>query len=124
MTGGRWAGRGHSLHDGAPLLPRFSLHSLTHPAPSSLLLPNLHRGDAKRLPPEALSLCEVEPLRQEESGSERWVPDDLGVSAFPRLEELRPVPVDSFDRRFDVWVISAPLSEGCGGPELPEEIMI
>lgn len=27
-------------------------------------------------------------------------------------------------QRFDVWVITAPLSEGCGGPELPEEIIL
>ncbi len=31
---------------------------------------NKDRGDAKKLPAEALGLCEVEPLRQEEPGSE------------------------------------------------------
>ena len=33
---------------------------------------NQDRGDAKTLPPEALGLCEVEPLRQQELGSDRW----------------------------------------------------
>ena len=32
---------------------------------------NKDRGDAKKLPVEALGLCEIEPLRQEEPGSER-----------------------------------------------------
>ncbi len=32
---------------------------------------NLDRGDAARLPPELLDLCEVEALRQEEPGSNR-----------------------------------------------------
>lgn len=32
---------------------------------------NKDRGDAKALPEEALGLCEVEPLRQEEPGSDR-----------------------------------------------------
>lgn len=54
----------------------------------------------------------------------RWVPDELAPSAFPRLGELRPIPVDSFDQRFDVWEITAPLSDGCGGPELPEEVIL
>lgn len=53
-----------------------------------------------------------------------WVPDELSPSAYVRLGQLRPVAVDSFDQRFDVWVITAQLSEGCGGPELPEEIML
>ena len=34
---------------------------------------NKDRGDAKTLPVEALGLCEVEPLRQEEAGSDRSV---------------------------------------------------
>jgi hypothetical protein len=54
----------------------------------------------------------------------RWVPDELSPSAYVRLRQLRPLPVDSFDRRFDVWQITAPLSPGCGGPELPEEVML
>ena len=124
------------------------------------------RGDYKKLPPELLDRCEVEPLRQEEPEStrqaktashvcchlllplqlrspqqhkppgavscsllpplppRRWIPDELSPSAFVRLGELQPVAVDSFDQRFDVWVITAALSEGCGGPELPEEIMV
>ena len=85
---------------------------------------NLDRGDAKRLPPEALDLCEVEPLRQEEGGSQRWVPDELSPSAYVRLGALRSLPVAAYDPRFDVWTITAPLSEGCGGPELPEEVMV
>ena len=34
---------------------------------------NKDRGDAKTLPDEALGLCEIEPLRQEEAGSSRYV---------------------------------------------------
>lgn len=63
----------------------------------------------------------VQPLR---TTACRWVPDELAPSAFPRLGELRPIPVDAFDQRFDVWEITAPLSEGCGGPELPEEVIL
>ena len=33
---------------------------------------NMDRGDAKKLPPDQLDLCEIEPLRQEETGSDRW----------------------------------------------------
>ena len=33
---------------------------------------NMDRGDAKKLPPSALPMCEVEPLRLEEEGSDRW----------------------------------------------------
>ena len=54
----------------------------------------------------------------------RWIADELAPAAFPRLGELRPVPVDAFDQRFDVWTITAPLSEGCGGPELPREVIL
>lgn len=32
------------------------------------------RGDAAKLPQQVLDLCEIEPLRQEEAGSTRWVP--------------------------------------------------
>ena len=34
---------------------------------------------AGRLPEEALDLCEVEPLRQEDPDSTVWVPDELQV---------------------------------------------
>jgi hypothetical protein len=34
---------------------------------------------AGKLPAEALDLCEVEPLRQEDPGSAVWVPDELQV---------------------------------------------
>ena len=54
----------------------------------------------------------------------RWIPDELGVSSFARLEQLKTVPVTSFDARFDIWHVEAPLSDGCGGPELPEEVML
>ena len=54
----------------------------------------------------------------------RWVPDELGVSSFAQLDDLKTIPVTSFDARFDVWHVEAPLSEGCGGPELPEEVML
>jgi hypothetical protein len=85
---------------------------------------NRDRGDAARLPPEALDLCEVEPLRQEEAGSQNWVKDELSPSAYPRLGSLIPIPVAGYDRRFDVWRVEAPLGEGCGGPELGEEVML
>ncbi|KAK9906520.1 hypothetical protein WJX75_003297 [Coccomyxa subellipsoidea] len=85
---------------------------------------NMDRGDAKKLPPEQLDLCEIEPLRQEEVGSDRWLPDDLGIPSFARLGDLRKLPIADYDGRYDIWVINAPLSEGCGGPELPEEIML
>lgn len=52
------------------------------------------------------------------------MPDELGVSSFARLEHLKTVPVISFDARFDIWHVEAPLSEGCGGPELPEEVIL
>ena len=32
---------------------------------------NMDRGDAAKLPPEQLDMCEIEPLRQEEPGSTR-----------------------------------------------------
>ncbi|KAI3438697.1 hypothetical protein D9Q98_001117 [Chlorella vulgaris] len=89
-----------------------------------LLGRNCDRGDAKKLPEEVLDICEVEPLRQEEADSDRWIPDELSPSAYVRLGALRPIAVDSFDQRFDRWIITAKLSEGCGGPELGEEIMI
>ncbi|GAB4816886.1 hypothetical protein N2152v2_003932 [Parachlorella kessleri] len=89
-----------------------------------LVARNMDRGDVKRLPPESLDLCEVEPLRQEEPDSDRWIPDELSPPSFCRLGDLRQVAVASYDPRFDVWVITAPLSEGCGGPELPEEVMV
>ena len=53
-----------------------------------------------------------------------WIPDELSPSTFPRLGELRPVPVADYDQRFDRWVITAQLSEGCGGPELGEEVIL
>ena len=34
---------------------------------------NMDRGDAGKLPEDQLDLCEIEPLRQEEAGSSRWV---------------------------------------------------
>ncbi len=37
---------------------------------------NMDRGDAKKLPPDQLDLCEIEPLRQEETGSDRCCLDD------------------------------------------------
>ena len=54
----------------------------------------------------------------------RWIPDELGVTCFAHLDRLKTVPVASFDQRFDVWHVEVPLSEGCGGPELPQEIML
>lgn len=34
---------------------------------------NKDRGDAAKLPPEQLDLCEIEPLQQQEADSSRWV---------------------------------------------------
>lgn len=33
---------------------------------------NKDRGDAKKLPPELLGMCEIEPLRQESANSTRY----------------------------------------------------
>eukprot|EP00891_Asterochloris_glomerata_P000287 jgi/Astpho2/287/fgenesh1_pg.00010_%23_49_t len=85
---------------------------------------NIDRGDAKKLPPSALPMCEVEPLRLEAEGSDRWIPDELGVASFAELSTLKVIPVSGYDRRHDVWCINAPLSEGCGSPELVEEVMV
>lgn len=52
----------------------FGLHCMWRPAAGApLTFALLHgcRGDVKRLPEEVLDLCEVEPLRQEETGSSR-----------------------------------------------------
>eukprot|EP00798_Chlamydomonas_sp_ICE-L_P018719 gene18719-25244_t len=85
---------------------------------------NMDRGDASKLPPELLDLCEVEPLRQEEAGSSNWICDELDTGAYVRLGSLRKLQMKSFDPRFDIWQIGSELSPGCGGPELPEEIML
>ena len=37
----------------------------------------------------------------------RWIPDELGVSSFAQLEDLKTIPVTSFDARFDVWHVEA-----------------
>ncbi len=51
---------------------------------------NMDRGDAALLPPEALDLCEIEPLRQEEEGSSRWGPcaPDWALKTSAQLEQL------------------------------------
>ena len=102
---------------------------------------NKDRGDASTLPPELLGMCEIEPLRQEETDStrhiclyvsytkhplcdSRWIPDEIGCSAFCDLSSLVKIPVVSYDNRFDIWVIESELSDGCGGPEIVEEIML
>lgn len=54
----------------------------------------------------------------------RWIPDELGVSSFAQLDDLKTISVTSFDARFDIWHVEAPLSHGCGGPELPEEVIL
>lgn len=54
----------------------------------------------------------------------RWIADDLGIPSFARLSELTIVPVNDFDKRFSVWTIDSQLSPGCGGPPLPEEIIL
>ena len=79
---------------------------------------------AESLPADLLDLCEVEPLRRVEPGSELWIPDELLASAYVRIGMLNIVPVVTYDGRYDVWTIHAPLSEGCEGPDLPEEIMV
>ena len=102
---------------------------------------NKDRGDAAKLPDDLLGMCEIEPLRQEETDSNkcvclssrshpaddvtcRWIPDEIGCSAFCELASLKKIPVTSYDTRFDIWVIDAALSEGCGGPEIVEEIVL
>lgn len=57
-------------------------------------------------------------------GSSRWMPDEIAYAAFCHMEDLKIVPITEYDRRFDVWVIDSELSEGCGGPEIVEEIII
>jgi hypothetical protein len=52
------------------------------------------------------------------------MPDELGCATFVRLGQLRVVPVTGYDARWDVWTVDAPLSEGCGGPELSEGAML
>ena len=54
----------------------------------------------------------------------RWIPDELGVPSFAQLSDLKALDVTNFNPAFDVWHLEAPLSGGCGGPELPEEIML
>ena len=54
----------------------------------------------------------------------RWIADDLGIPSFARLPDLTVVPAKSYDPRFGVWIIQAELSPGCGGPPLPEEIIL
>lgn len=54
----------------------------------------------------------------------RWIPDEIGVSSFPHLADLKYIPVAEYDMRFDAWIVTAELSEGCGGPELPDEVML
>ena len=34
---------------------------------------NMDRGDAAKLPRDQLPICEIEPLRQEEPESQRWI---------------------------------------------------
>lgn len=119
---------GHTAHPPPPLLPfapqfpasahKYILHVC------SILLPWLCRGDASRLPPERLGLCEVEAFRQTEAGSSCWCPDDLASPAFCHLDDLRPIPVAAYDARFDRWTIEEVLPDGCAGPDLPEEIIL
>eukprot|EP00884_Botryococcus_braunii_P018573 jgi/Botrbrau1/539/Bobra.0010s0014.1 len=85
---------------------------------------NMDRADADSLPPHLKDMCEIESLRQDYPGSNMWRPDDLGIPSFAELSQLRVVPVTKFDRRHDLWQIDAQFSEGCGGPELPEEVML
>ena len=54
----------------------------------------------------------------------RWIADDLGIPSFAKLGDLKIVPVEDFDKRFSVWTIHSVLSQGCGGPPLPEEIIL
>ena len=68
--------------------------------------------------------CCLKRRRNGVAGACRWLPDDLGIPSFARLHELRTVPVAHYDGRYDIWTIEAVLSEGCGSPELPEEVML
>eukprot|EP00210_Caulerpa_lentillifera_P005719 g5469.t1 len=84
---------------------------------------NKDRGDAKKLPSELLGLCEIEPLRQKFTNSTKWIPDEIGCSAFCDLKDLKRIPIKSYDKRFDVWEFDCALSEDCSGPEIVEEIV-
>ena len=46
------------------------------------------------------------------------------MSSFAQLNDLKSIPVTSFDGRFDIWHVEAPLSDGCRGPDLPEEVIL
>lgn len=85
---------------------------------------NKDRQDAKNLPEDRLELVEIEPLRQKEIESEEWTPDELATPAFVNLTDCKLINVEAFHKNLDVWVVKEPLSEGCGGPELPEEVML
>lgn len=66
---------------------------ITHTAPHSK---HVHRHahepkgfvvyGAETLPLDTLDLCEVEPMRQQESGSNIWIPDELSVCPAPLSE--------------------------------------
>lgn len=84
---------------------------------------NKDRGDWQRLPPENLSLVEIEPLCFEEEEGGCWRADDLESSAFARLEDLRTLR-SVFDQRFDTWRILDELSDGCGSPVYEEEVIL
>lgn len=85
---------------------------------------NMDRADKEKLSDEKLDLCEIESLRQEEQGSNVWVVDELSPPIFVSIRDLKVVPIDSFDRRYDTWLITADLSPDCGGPTLEQEIIV
>ena len=87
---------------------------------------NCDRGDAKKLPPDMLDICECEPLRQRERGGAAWVPDDLAPPCFPRMGQLKVLDRSAITYlpAHDAWAFSLPLSPGCSGPAHDEEIML
>ena len=87
---------------------------------------NCDRGDAKKLPPDLLDVCECEPLRQREQGGSAWVPDDLAPPCFPRMGQLKVLDRSAITylAAHDAWAFSLPLSPGCSGPAHDEEIML
>jgi hypothetical protein len=85
----------------------------------------MHQGRVRRAPPACRARRRGAQQRKRRCGRRnRWIPDELASPAFAPVELLSTIPVASFDSRFDVWEINVPLSDGCAGPELPEEIML
>jgi len=92
-----------------------------------LLSRNCDRGDWKKLPPEMLPLCELEPLRLDDGGDGTvWVTDDLGVPVFAMSTVLRVVSPArvTYNVPRDYWTVQGSLSPGCESPPGFEEVIL